>query len=133
MKLRKSTFRYIENEIYDHHETRKALEELTEDIILATPPYQEIRTQDPSDPTGKSASLLATNKIRMRMIDTVYAIEISFIELDPIQRDPLEDKYWKRSYMQWGDIAQLYNTDRTTLYRWRSCFVADVARRLGLY
>ena len=133
MKLRKSTFRYIEQEIYTHPETKVALDELTEDIILATPPYQEIRTLEPSDPTGTSASLLATNKLRMRMIDTVYAIDISFIELTPEYRDPLEDKYWKRSYLTWEDIAQLYHVERRTLYRWRSGFVADVARRLGLY
>ena len=133
MKLRKSTFRYIENEIYDHPQTKISLDELTEDIILSTPPYKEIRTPEPKDSTFYTASMLATNKIRMRMIDTVYAIDIAFIELAPEIRDILEDKYWKRAYLSWVVVAELHHMDKSTVYRWRSAFVADVARRLGLY
>lgn len=133
MKLRKSTFRYIENEIYDHPETKKALEELTEDIILATPPYQEIRSTDVHDSTFITASLLATNKIRMRMIDTVYAIDIAFITLIPEQRDVIEDKYWTRPKLGWLVVASDHYLDKSTIYRWRTEFVEDVALRLGLY
>lgn len=133
MKLRKSTFRYIENEIYDHNDTKQALFDLEEDIILSTPPYKEIRTPDPKDPTFTTASMLATNKIRMRMIDTVYAIDISFIALAPEQRDVLEDKYWTRPFLRWIDIALFHSLDKTTVYRWRNDFVEDVAKRLGLH
>lgn len=133
MKLRKSTFRYIENEIYDHHDTKKALEELTEDIILSTPPHKEIRSTDVSDPTFMTASMLATNKIRTRMIDTVYSIDIALINLDPEVRDVLEDKYWTRTYMTWQQIADDHHVVIRTLNRWRTCFVEDVAKRMGIY
>lgn len=133
MKLRKNTFRYIENEIYDHHDTKKAVDELEEDIILSTPPYMEIRTADKKDPTLSAASALATNKIRMRMIDTIYAIDIAFIQLAPEWRDPLEDKYWERPHLRWIDVALYHSLDNSTLYRWRVYFVEDVAKRLGLY
>lgn len=133
MKLRKSTFRYIENEIYDHHDTKAALDELTEDIILSTPPYKEIRTPEPKDPTGLTASMLATNKLKKRMEETVYAIDIVIINTDPEIRDVLEDKYWTRPYLSWVDVAEIYLRDKSTVYRWRTDFVIDIARRLGLY
>jgi RinA family phage transcriptional activator len=133
VRLRKSTFRYIENEIYDHSDTRQALFDLEEDIILSTPPHQEIRTKDPTDPTGLTASMLATNKIRKRMHETVYAIDIAFIQIAPEQRDVLEDKYWARPHLRWIDVALYHNLDKSTVYRWRTDFVQDVAKRLGLY
>ena len=133
MKLRKSTFQYIENEIYDHNDTRQALFDLEQDIILSTPPHQEIRTKDPKDPTGLTASMLATNIIRKRMHETVYAIDVALIEILPEVRDVLEDKYWTRSYLSWVDVAMAHNLDKSTVYRWRTDFVLDVARRLGLF
>jgi RinA family phage transcriptional activator len=133
MKLRKSTFRYIENEIYDHPDTKQALFDLDEDIILSTPPYQEIRTPEPKDPTGLTASALATNKLRKRMKETVYAIDIAFIALLPEQRDLIEDKYWTRPNIYWDEIADAHQVNRKTVYRWRIDFVSAVAKRLGLY
>lgn len=80
-----------------------------------------------------TASMLAANKIRKRMHETVYAIDIALIEVAPEVRDVLEDKYWTRSYLSWVDISLAHNLDKSTVYRWRTDFVLDVARRLGLY
>jgi RinA family phage transcriptional activator len=133
MNLRKSTFRYIEQEIYNYHETKKSLDGLTDDIIYSTPPYKEVRTNDPKDITYETVALLATNKIRKRMIDTIYVIEIVFNELDPTIRDALEDKYWNKSHLTWTDVASLHHVDRRTIYRWRTALVTEIATRLGLY
>lgn len=133
MNIRKSTFRYIENEIYDHNDTKQCLFDLEEEIILSTPPHQEIRTKDPKDPTGLTASMLATNKIRKRMHETVYAIDIALIILLPEQRDVIDDKYWTRPKLSWGQIATEHNLDKSTVYRWRTEFVRDIARRLGYF
>ncbi len=130
--IRKNTFRYIEQEIYDFKETQKKLNELTLDIIERTPIPQEIRTPEPKDPTGLSASILATHKERMRMIDTVYAIQSVIQAFDPEIFDVLEDKYWTRSYLTWQQAAEFHHVDRTTIYRWRTAFVGAIAKKMGI-
>jgi RinA family phage transcriptional activator len=132
VKLRKSTFRYIEQEIYSYYETRKRAEELTIDIAYSTPPQHEIRSTDISDPTFVTANILATHKERLRMIDTVQAIHASILALDPEIYDVLNDKYWIRPYLSWINVAVVHNVGKSTLYEWRSHFVGSVARRLGV-
>lgn len=132
MKLRKSTFRYIEQEIYNYYDTKKKAEELTIDLAYSTPEQHEIRSTDISDPTFVIADILATHKERRRMIDTTQAIHSSILALDPEIYDVLNDKYWIRPYMSWVDIATVHNVGKSTLYEWRSYFVSKIAARLGM-
>jgi len=132
VKLRKNTFKYIEQEIYSYYETRKRAEEITLDIAYSTPPQHEIRSTDISDPTFVTAHILATHKERLRMIDTVEAIHESISSLDPEVYDVLNDKYWTRPYLSWINVADIHNIGKSTLYQWRSHFVKSVAMRLGM-
>ena len=132
MSLKRSTFKYLEQEVADYYITIKNIEELSNDIIYSSPPYKEIRTNDPSDIVYHSVSLLVTNKLLKRMKETVAAIDVAFIEIDPFIREVLEDKYWKRIHLSWTEVSHLHGSEVRTVYRWRRVFIEDVAKRLGL-
>lgn len=132
-KLSKQTFKYIEQAIYDHQKTKKAFDDLTNDIIHSSPEQHEIRSTDTSDPTYAAASLLATCKIRERMKDKIYAIDMIFINTDPKRRIVLEQKYWEKPYLEWSTVAENNYIDKRTLYNWRVRLVQDIAIILGEY
>jgi len=130
--LRKDTFRYIEKEIYDYPQTLTHLQELREDIMYATPEVQEIRSTDISDPTFRTVSILTTHKLKLRMEEIIFVIDLAFVNTLPEIRDILQDKYWHNPAKRWADVAEQYNTHTRQLHRFRSAFVQDIARRLGM-
>jgi RinA family phage transcriptional activator len=130
--IHKTTFRYIEKEIYSYYDTKQRAEELTIDAALSTPPQHEIKSTDISDPTFISANILATHNERLRMINVAQAIHEAILILDPEIYDVLNDKYWLRPYKTWQQIADEHHVDVRTLFRWRSAFTKRIASRLGM-
>lgn len=132
-RLRKSTFRYIEQEIYDYHKTKREFEQLVQDIIFKSPEKHEIRGTDISDPTSSSALLLYDHKLRSRISGVLSTIDHAFHDLPHNQLAVLQDKYWKRSYLTWTTIAELHFVERRTLYNWRTALVVEIAKSLGMH
>jgi RinA family phage transcriptional activator len=130
MKLHKSTFRYIEKEIYSYYDTKRRAEELTIEAALSTPPQHEIRSTDISDPTFNSVKILALHNERMRMLDITQAIHEAILALDPEIYDVLNDKYWLRPYKTWQQVADENYVDVRTVFRWRRTFVEMIALKL---
>lgn len=132
MGIRKSTFRYIEQEIYDYHKSKRQFEEITKNIIFATHEKHEIRGTDVSNPTLSTASMLIGDKVRTRIAVNLNVIDSSFKILDETKSKILKDKYWERPYLTWTTIAELHFQDRRTVYNWRTALVLDIAQSLGL-
>ena len=132
MRIRKSTFRYIEQEIYDYHKSKRHFDEITKNIIFATTEKHEIRGTEISDPTFSSVSMLVSDKVRSRIAINLNAIDAAFGGLDNTKRVILEDKYWERPYLTWTTIAEIHFQDRRTVYNWRTEMVLGIAMTLGL-
>ena len=133
MRIRKSTFRYIEQEIYDYHKSKRLFEDITKDIIFATNEKHEVRGTEISDPTFSTASMLVSDKVRSRIATNMNAIDLAFRLLDTTKNIILQDKYWKRPYLTWTIIGELYFQDRRSIYNWRSALVIEIAKSLGLH
>ena len=132
MRIRKSTYRYIEQEIYDYQKGKRLYEEITKNIIFATSEKPEIKSTDISDPTFNTASMLISDKIRTRIGINLEAIDVAFSGIEEVKAKVLKDKYWHRPYLTWTTIAELHFMDRRTLYTWRTSLVMDIAQSLGL-
>jgi RinA family phage transcriptional activator len=130
--VRRVTFKYIEQEIYSLNETKKQINELTDDILLATPQKHEIRDSKISNPTYEVATVLVTSKLRTRMIETTVSIDVAFMHIPTDQKIIFEDKYFKRPHLPWNVVADLHHVASRSLFRWRKALIEDIARRMGL-
>jgi hypothetical protein len=80
MRLRRSTFYYIEKELYDYPQTKRHLKELHDNILNSTPPKHEIRSTDISDPTFYIATMLTTHKLKLRMEEIIFVIDVALVD-----------------------------------------------------
>lgn len=131
-KLRRVTFKYIEQEIYSLHDTKKHINEITDDILLSTPAKHEVRSSKTSDPTFEVATLLVTSKLRNRMIETTVSIDVAFMHISSEQRIIFEDKYFRRPKLPWDVMADFHHVSSRSLFRWRKSLIEDIAHRMGI-
>lgn len=131
--LKRATFRYIEQEIYDFKKTIKRIEEIRMEIILSTSYPQEIRTPEPKDPTSLITTRLMLDNRLKRLETMTDAIETAMITILPEKIDILAYKYWKFPKLQWAQVAIHFNTNEKTIYLWRREFIEEVAKELGAF
>ncbi|MFA1819019.1 transcriptional regulator [Virgibacillus oceani] len=140
MQLKRSTFKYIEAEVYNLHETLKEIE-LTESELLD--PYEEEpddptivkganSVRIPGDPTGKTATLLVEHKTLQRMKQVSGAIKKVYAGLIPEKQEVIKIYYWdKPGELTWDGVAKETDTSRRTAIRWRKHFIYEIAKELG--
>lgn len=157
MRLKRATYRHIEAEIYAYHDTLKAIEELRQDIILASGRQEAYGSVVGHRYAGTSiverrATKLADSVLIREMERIMRAIEDTYSRLKEIGRQVVWVKYglalegWEppaelaarmegrnRFDMSPDDMAEVLNVDRATFHRYRSGFVYGVAERLGWY
>ena len=157
MRLKRATYRHIEAEIYAYNDTLKAIEELREDIILASG-RQEAYGAVVGDRyvgtsiTERRATKLADSVLLREMERITKAIQDTFSRVKEEGRQVVWVKYglaldgWQppaevavrmegrnRFDMSPDDMAEVLAVDRATFHRYRSGFVYGVAERLGWY
>lgn len=157
MRLKRAAYRHIEAEIYAYHDTLKAIEELRQDIILASGRQEAYGSVVGHRYAGTSiverrATKLADSVLIREMERIMRAIEDTYSRLKEIGRQVVWVKYglaldsWQppaelavrmegrnRFNMSPDDMAEVLNVDRATFHRYRSGFVYGVAERLGWY
>ncbi len=156
MKLKRATYRHIEAEIYSYNDTLKAIEELREDIILASGRQEAYIAVVGGRYAGTSiverrATKLADSVLLREMERITKAIADTFSRAKEECRRVVWVKYglaigWEppaelaarmegrnRFDMSPDDMAEVLNVDRATFHRYRSGFVYGVAERLGWY
>ena len=155
MKLKRATYRHIEDEIYSYYDTLKAIEELRADIILAG--RQEVCGAVVGDRYAgtsiveRRATKLADSVLLREMERITRAIEGTYAKAKEEGRRVVWVKYglaidWQppaelaekmqgrnRFDMSPDDMAEVLAVDRATFHRYRSGFVYGVAERLGWY
>lgn len=133
--VRKGTFQHIENEITDYFETKREIVRIKNDILHATPPPNRTgggRGNLPSDPTGKTATLLVTHRQVEQMERVVEAIETVTEQLPEPKRKLIQLYYWTRPRtLTWDGIAMRLNVSRRTAINWRNEIVYAIADNIG--
>ena len=135
IKLRTGTFKHVESELYHYHETKKEIAKLKEFIIHATPPPDRTgggRSNWPSDPTGRSGTMLVTNRKIEQMERIIDAIDDVYIRLPKEKQKLVRLKYWtKPQKLTWDGIALELDVSRRTAINWRDEIVYAIAELLG--
>lgn len=135
LKVRKGVFQHIENELYDYHETRKAIIRLKNDLLYSSPSHDNNgggRSNLPSDPTGRTASLMASDKRITEMERIILAIDAVMERLPKEKKDLVTLVYWTRpQLLTWAGIALQLNCNRATAIRWRNEVVRAIAVTRG--
>ena len=156
MKMKRATYRHIEAEIYSYNDTLKAIEELREDIILASGRQEAYIAVLGGRYAGTSiverrATKLADSVLLREMERTTKAIADTYARAKEECRRVVWVKYglaigWEppaelavlmqgrnRFDMSPDHMAEVLAVDRATFHRYRSGFVYGVAERLGWY
>lgn len=134
-KVRKSTFKHVESELFAYHDTRKEIIRLRNEIMYTRPPNENVgggRSNIPGDPTGRLATRLATNKQLTHLEETVEAIESVYNRLPEEKKRLVNLYYWARpQLLSWEGIAQKLHVSRKTAFNWRDEVVYAISDQLG--
>lgn len=135
-KIRKGTRYHIENELKAYHDTRKEIIKLRNEILYNKSSYDENvgggRSSTPGDPTGRTATALATNRRLTHLEGTVNAIEEVYNRLPAEKQRFIVLSYWTRPQMLSMDgIANHLHISRRTAYNWRDEVIYAVTNQLG--
>lgn len=136
-KLKKATFRYIENEIAHYHETVEDLQEwkqlLYEEGGSRWFTHEGSRSNRIIDPTADRAARVIQNRQVRHLEKVTNAIKAVYDGLDDEKKELLRVLYWEkpRRYT-WDGIAERFHYSKKTLQRWRNEIVDEVAEKLGM-
>lgn len=134
-KLKTGTFKHVESELYHYHDTKKEIERLKNYILHASPVPDRTgggRSNVPSDPTGQTATLMATHR-RIEQLERIVETIESIYERLPAEKQKLVRlKYWtKPQTLTWDGIALELDVSRRTAINWRDEIVYAIAELLG--
>lgn len=136
VKLKRGTFQHVESELYGYHETRKEIARIKNEILFGRVSDDENvgggRSSRTSDPTGQTATLLASHKRLEQLTNIADAIEYVYDRLPEDKRKLIEVRYWRRPQtLNWEGIAKECNVSRITAMRWRDSIVQAIAIKAG--
>jgi RinA family phage transcriptional activator len=132
--MKKEVFKYIERELYDYEDTKKAILDLKDEILH---PYKtddinkDIKGNATSSPTENTVIKIATHKQLNRMINTVRAIDKVVDKLDGELKELYILKYRQQIHYNKIITCHLHMSERTYFYK-REKIVEKVAEELGL-
>jgi len=133
MTMPRAIFRYIEHELYGYEQTKKAIEDMREDILEGNgftakglvPGAGYI-----NDPTARKAVRLVTSKALRKMADNVVAIDRAMARLNGDHRKLFVLKYLKT--MPWLKVCHEMDISDRKFFRLRREIVLMVAAEMGL-
>lgn len=136
LKVRKSTFKHVEAEIFAYHDTRKEIIRLRNEIMYGRrDPDENVgggRASLPGDPTGNAGTRLASSKQLNHLETTVDAIESVYHRLPEDKKRLVNLYYWTRpQLLSWDGIAQKLHVSRKTAFNWRDEIIWAVTEQLG--
>jgi len=134
IKLRTGTFKHIEAELFDYHDTLKRIKERTQEL-MSDPAKEEGMPSSPTLPsstTERYATRLVMDRQLQEYERVASAIEYVYNICDEKRKRLIQLKYWtKPQYKSWDGIALDLEISRATAFRWRDEIVQAVGERLG--
>lgn len=140
IKTKKTTFKHIEAEWYNYHDTLKEIAKLRQEIMA---PFDENPEQInivkgansvrmPGDPTEKIATRLATNKKLEYLTEITNAIEKVYNALPDNYKELVRIKYWSKDKdLTWDGIALKLHVSKRQAMRWRDNIIHATMDVLG--
>lgn len=138
--LRKGTFKHVEAELYDYHDTLKRIKLRREELTTNGPKettqlhFNYGERIEYNSPTERYATRLATDVQLAEMERVARAVEHVYNSCDPDRKKLIRIKYWTKPQMlSWEGISTELNVSRATAFRWRDEIVQALAEKLGWY
>lgn len=134
-KLRKATFKHIEAELYNYHDTKKEIARLREQIMYGSTQQDENigggRSSEPGRPTERIATRLLTHKTLRNLEEITEAIENVYNSLENEQQNIIRLRYWNKPSKDWDYIADACCMGRRTAFNYREMIVNAIAEKVG--
>jgi len=139
IKTKKITFKQVESEWYDYHNTLKEISRLRESIMNPFDEEPDTNTgggansvRNPGDPTGSMATRLTRNKQLNHLNDIVDAIDQVYNALPDDYKQLVRLRYWSKSRrLTWDGIALELGIGRATAIRRRKEIIQATIEVLG--
>lgn len=137
MKLNRTYYKYVENELYNYNNNKKELEDLEDEIIYSSSPQtgERVKSSALSDETASKGLRLISSSRLNQIQRTLVGIERSIKMLKADSEDSkyklLEMKYFDCQYTD-TKIAQELNISIETYYRWKRQIINLTAINIGL-
>lgn len=137
-KLRKSTFKHVESEVYDLQETLSRIDLIRHEILHGT--HRDVDSPQPgrnsvraiTNESEQKATLLVEHKQLRRMEKVTSAILKVYDGLIDEKQQLIKLYYWKRpGELTWDGVSKELNISRRTAIRWRKAFIYGIAKELG--
>lgn len=149
MKLKRSTYRHIESEIYGYGDTVKAIADMRDEIINGGK-QDELGTTVTGGMTSSPTERLATRLADSKLLREMEAITDAIRHVYEESREDTRRVIWARYRLAIGwtppehikghmvglpspVLASLLMMDESSFYRHRAGFIYAVAERLGWY
>lgn len=133
-KLRPNTFKHIETELFDYHDTLKRIKERTEEL-MSDPAREEGMPSSPTLPsstTERYATRLVMDRQLQEYERVASAVEHVYNVCDEGRKDLIRLKYWTKPQLKsWDGIALELMISRATAFRWRDEIVQAIGEKLG--
>jgi RinA family phage transcriptional activator len=134
-KIRKATFKHVESEIFGYHDTLKEIDRLKKNILYASSPVDTNgggRSNLPSDPTGRVATIMLTHRSIVQLELIVNSISEVYTQLPEDKQKFVRLKYWtKPQTLTWDGIARKLNVSNRQAFRWRDEIVYAISEKIG--
>lgn len=139
IKTKKLTFKQVESEWYDYHNTLKEVSRLREAIMNPFDDEPDTNTgggansvRNPGDPTGKIVTRLTCSKQLSFLNEIVDAIDKVYNALPDNYKKLVRLRYWSKSEKYtWEGIALRLNVSERQARRWRNEIVQATVEVLG--
>lgn len=138
IKATKLTFKKVESEWYNYHQTVKEIAELREEIMN---PFDEEKDENdikgatsvrmPGNPTANMATRLVTSKQLSYVTEIAEAIERVYNALPDNYKQLVRVRYWSKKDKDWNAIADELHVNRATAIRWRNEIIQATIEVLG--
>lgn len=134
-KMRISTSKHIEAELYEYHSTVKRIKERREELMMNISKDENTgggKSNLPSRPTEQLATRLAADIRLIELERIASSIEYVYNICDEERKNLIRLKYWTQPQTRtWEGIAQELNISRRQAFNWRNQIVQAIGEKLG--
>jgi RinA family phage transcriptional activator len=140
IKPTKTTFKKVESEWFNHHQTLKEIARLREEIMNPFDDDPDDKTivsgansvRQTGNPTDRIATRLVTHKQLNYLLEITQSIEKVYNAIPDDYKKLVRVKYWsKEKDLTWDGIAAKCNVSKRQAMRWRDEIVNATIEVLG--
>lgn len=117
--ISKEARKYVAKEIKNYHHTKKELKELEEGIAY-------------SNSVGDSVISFGNHKQLQQMRNFIESFEFVYNQLSEERQRMVHLLYWSNRIYNCDGVGMQIGVDGSTVGRWRSAILSDIANRMGM-